>query len=140
VIPAPGCRLFASFVPSQPANRLGNPIIWWYNAPMPKRPLRPCSHYGCPMLVVSGYCAVHQRDKWEREKNRPSARGRGYDTNWDKFSRHYKRLYPLCVRCGRPAYVVHHIVPLSDGGDKYNPNNLASLCRHCHNVVHHIAS
>lgn len=43
----------------------------------------------------------------------------------------------LCVRCGRPATEVHHIVHLSPAniGDPkitMNPNNLISVCRDCH--------
>lgn len=43
----------------------------------------------------------------------------------------------LCVRCGKPAEEVHHIIHLSpsnidDPSVTMDPNNLRSLCRECH--------
>ncbi|MBF0439373.1 MAG: HNH endonuclease [Magnetococcales bacterium] len=31
------------------------------------------------------------------------------------------------------ATVVDHIVPIKDGGQKFDPNNFRSLCVSCHN-------
>ena len=42
-----------------------------------------------------------------------------------------------CKRCGRAGSLeVHHLKPLEDGGEPYNPNNLESICRGCHIQVH----
>lgn len=43
-----------------------------------------------------------------------------------------------CQNCGRTntELHVHHIVPLKDGGSN-NPENLATLCKECHNAIHH---
>lgn len=43
----------------------------------------------------------------------------------------------LCVKCGKPAEEVHHIIHLSpknisDINITLNPDNLISLCRDCH--------
>lgn len=52
-----------------------------------------------------------------------------------------KRDKYLCVRCGKPAEEVHHIVHLSpknigDVNVTMNPDNLICLCRDCHFEIH----
>ena len=39
-----------------------------------------------------------------------------------------------CVRCGASGreYEIDHIVPLSDGGHPFDPDNLQRLCTRCH--------
>src|SRR5262245_53777850 len=62
-------------------------------------------------------------------------------TWWDRTSRRYRQLHPLCERClalGRvaAAYDVEHIIP--HRGDRrllMNHSNLQSLCERCHNAV-----
>lgn len=44
---------------------------------------------------------------------------------------------PFCEECLKKgervkATMVDHIVPIKQGGDKYNPSNLQSLCWACH--------
>lgn len=42
-----------------------------------------------------------------------------------------------CQCCGNPnKFGVHHIVPVSDGGDETDPGNLITLCKSCENQVH----
>ena len=42
-----------------------------------------------------------------------------------------------CARCGRAARLaVHHVRPLSEGGDPYNPENLETVCPACHAEAH----
>jgi len=41
---------------------------------------------------------------------------------------------PLCRECGEPARVVDHIERISIGGERYDQNNLQSLCDLCHNA------
>lgn len=49
---------------------------------------------------------------------------------------------PLCQRCKpkgilKPAYIVHHIQPLDDGGEQLFQDNLMSLCSEgCHRAEH----
>lgn len=38
---------------------------------------------------------------------------------------------PACEYCGEPATCVDHRVPLSRGGDPFDPANLAPSCRAC---------
>ena len=40
---------------------------------------------------------------------------------------------PLCRDCGKPATVVDHIRPISDGGARLDIENLQPLCFKCHN-------
>jgi 5-methylcytosine-specific restriction protein A len=45
---------------------------------------------------------------------------------------------PLCVLClGRERYVqatvVDHVLPIKDGGERFESCNLQSLCVSCHN-------
>ena len=51
------------------------------------------------------------------------------------------RDFNLCVRCGRAAEEVHHIVRLNPQNIKdplvaLNPDNLESLCHECHTAEH----
>lgn len=42
---------------------------------------------------------------------------------------------PICKYCGEKAEHVHHIIPLSLGGDN-REDNLISLCSTCHGKIH----
>ena len=63
---------------------------------------------------------------------------RGYDYKWQQTAKRYRKRYPLCEDCEeqgrmRRASEVHHIV--KHGGNPvllYDPSNLRSLCRTCH--------
>ena len=77
------------------------------------------------------------------DTNRASARQRGYDTTWEKFSRQYRSDHPLCVRClgfrrTEPAAVVDHIRPHRGNMALFwDVSNLQSLCARCHNHKTH---
>lgn len=56
---------------------------------------------------------------------------------WRKFSRFYKDKHPLCVACEKegivgPAEVADHIQRIEDGGEKFDENNIQSLCNSHH--------
>jgi 5-methylcytosine-specific restriction endonuclease McrA len=42
---------------------------------------------------------------------------------------------PPCLRCERPAEVLHHVIRQSQGGTN-DPDNLINLCGGCHDYVH----
>jgi 5-methylcytosine-specific restriction protein A len=113
---------------------------------MPQRAARPCSQPGCPALVhVGRYCLQHQRerqvaanvvrDRYEQRTQRGTAAERGYDAGWQEISKRYLAAHPWCQRCGQRAVLVHHRVPIAQGGTN-DESNLASSCQSCHNKVH----
>lgn len=108
---------------------------------MPTKPKTHCSWGRCPETTTERYCPTHREKKWSGEQDRPSASERGYDARWQKVRQMYARKNLLCERClenGRTVAVeeVHHIVPIKDGGARYDLKNLQSLCKSCHQREH----
>lgn len=112
--------------------------------PMPTKPKRPCRYGGCPNLTDSktGYCEEH-RSLMQRHYEY-FARGYNqherYGSSWKKIRDRYITAHPLCEMCqshGRykEAQLVHHILPLADGGT-HDESNLQSLCISCHERIH----
>jgi 5-methylcytosine-specific restriction protein A len=84
--------------------------------------------------------AKQGRQSYERERG--SARDRGYTVAWDKAARHYKNLHPLCLGCQAVGWVtttavVDHVKPHK--GDKMLfwdvDNNWQPACDAHHSVV-----
>ena len=106
---------------------------------MPYRPNIPCRHPGCAALVPYGqkYCEKHKALHPEEVR---SASKRGYGKRWQKASREYLQVHPLCVLSMKkqpPRYVkatvVDHITP--HRGDQklfWDRSNWRSLCKQCH--------
>jgi 5-methylcytosine-specific restriction protein A len=110
---------------------------------MPYKHAKPCAAQSCRELVREGrWCNAHRPVRhrpWDEDKRRGNAAERGYDSQWRDFSKHYLAAHPLCRWCeedGRvtPAVLVDHIVPLDEGGAKYDPTNLQPLDRRCHGI------
>ncbi|WP_337513237.1 HNH endonuclease [Ruminococcus sp.] len=99
---------------------------------MPYKQRTQCRHPDCPVLIPVGskYCDAHRRQHKETVR---SAASRGYTSRWQRISRQYLRQHPLCVRCGRPAQVVDHIVP-HRGREQlfWDESNWQALCKACH--------
>jgi len=55
-----------------------------------------------------------------------------YTKEWKKFRMEYIKEHPFCVRCGKPAEIVDHIIPIKDGGALTSEQNSQSLCWACH--------
>jgi 5-methylcytosine-specific restriction enzyme A len=70
------------------------------------------------------------------DDDRPSAAERGYDSDWSKLRKQFLRQHPICAKCGRPAYIAHHIVPIDEGGKRLDDDNLMAMCRNCHEKHH----
>ena len=117
------------------------------------RPTRYCAWPKCGVRVSSGYCVDHAKTTYALDRaERGSSRERGYDTKWDKFSKHWRQQYPLCgqrpeglpptgdSQCQLAGVVtlgelVDHITPLHLAPDrKYDEQNLQTLCSNCHNL------
>jgi len=103
---------------------------------------RPCLQPGCPQLVTKGRCPQHAKKARDNyDTYRGSARKRGYDATWDKVSRTYRRKHPTCEDCKArgitaPVALVHHVVPLDQGGARLDHANLRSMCDACHQATH----
>lgn len=72
--------------------------------------------------------------KAKHDQNRPNARDRGYDHNWDKARLDFLNRLPTCRFCKEPATVVDHIKPHK--GDPrlfWDRTNWQPLCAHHHN-------
>ena len=106
---------------------------------MAMKPLRPCRHPGCGVLVPGGYCAAHQPPK----KDRRSAEAQTW--RWMYGTEDWKRLRgdqllrePFCRECARRgvrrrATDVDHIRDhKGDWAVFTDPENLESLCHSCH--------
>lgn len=57
---------------------------------------------------------------------------------WRSFSKHCRLESPYCVMCEkggiiRVGNVSDHIIPVSQGGEIYDRNNVQTLCHSCHN-------
>jgi len=113
---------------------------------VPTSPPRACNSNGCAALVYArsdrGRCPEH-RTAWftEDRTRRGSANERGYTHLWRKVRARKLARNPVCERCdehGRTtgAAMVHHIQPISRGGDRLRMSNLQALCRPCHDAVH----
>jgi 5-methylcytosine-specific restriction protein A len=107
---------------------------------MSGRPMRRCPVIGCPTLVVSGRCAVHQQQRRrESDARRPNANQRLYTTAWSKARTAYLAKHPLCVTClslgqHKPATVVDHSTP--HRGDQtifWDSSRWVGLCARHHN-------
>jgi len=103
---------------------------------------RLCSEPGCPEppRPSKGKCHKHARE-YERERSRrrraraKDAQGRSvYRTAmWLHRRRQVLHEQPICAICEkRLATEVDHIIPLSEGGDPYDPEGLRGLCSPCH--------
>jgi len=104
---------------------------------MPSAAPRVCQ---CGKVVpADARCACQrQRDKERKarhDQRRPSARARGYTSDWQKEAVAYLALHPVCQRegCSTPSAVVDHIKP--HRGDRrlfWDRRNWQALCRPCH--------
>lgn len=100
---------------------------------MPRKPLKPCKHQGCPELTDKEFCKNH-RELYERK----SASERGYNNRWRKARKRFLKQNPLCVHCKEDgkltrATVVDHIKP--HRGDMtlfWDESNWQPLCKKCH--------
>ena len=111
---------------------------------MPRKPKRPCRYPGCPNLTdhKSSWCDEHEKKMQQHYEH--FARGynhqKRYGGSWPKVRARYLHAHPLCERCaaaGRyvKATLVHHILPLAEGGT-HDEANLQALCVSCHEQIH----
>lgn len=82
------------------------------------------------MLVTFG----HRSLEWDipAPRNTPT---RGYYTMWTPQAPRVVGIINLGKRPDWPKLEMHHVLPVSEGGDD-NPDNLITLCRPCHLARH----
>lgn len=111
----------------------------------PQWPPRPCTFLGCAALVQGGSrCPAHpyaprvyDQQARDYDRERGSARERGYGHVWKRVRDAHLRRQPLCQYCllegvVKAAEMVDHIVEIKDGGARFKTSNLQSLCNSCH--------
>lgn len=74
----------------------------------------------------------YRRVRGAHREARGGATERGYDIKWQRVREAILAMHPGCDECGAPATEVHHIVPLDEGGSRYEWSNLRPLCHRCH--------
>jgi len=104
---------------------------------MPFKPKKPCAFPLCAELTHDRYCERHKRvvDKQYNSHERDKAAASFYskDARWLAIRKKKLQATPTCEECKfEKATTVDHIKPISQGGDKYDWNNLQSMCRRCH--------
>lgn len=101
-----------------------------------------CRSVGCRNFQTkNGYCDQHQYKVVDYRTQHTATRPEAYDHEWNKVRLAYIAEHPLCEDCNArgkttPAREVHHIIPLADGGDRTDWNNLVALCSYCHHQRH----
>ena len=110
---------------------------------MPRAAPTPCRHPGCPVLLTQpGYCAQHQaavhRDYGRARRAFDTERTFYQSAAWRVVRAAFLRAHPLCRECAScglkvAARVVDHVLPLKDGGERFDWINLQALCVSCHN-------
>lgn len=99
-------------------------------------------------ITSRAYCERHLLEHTEREnlrkqkyqelqRRQDAAAEERYQfyksPRWRKLRKLHLASEPLCRECGAPARVVDHIERIAAGGDRYDQNNLQSMCDTCHN-------
>ena len=110
---------------------------------MPRKPKQPCAYPGCPRLSDGRYCEEHRKlvaRQYEKYTRDPAVKKK-YGSQWRRIRASYVLRHPFCEECLKrgilvPVDEVHHIVPVARGGT-HEERNLQSLCRSCHNKIHH---
>jgi 5-methylcytosine-specific restriction endonuclease McrA len=96
--------------------------------------LKVCAEAGCTRLIESSRCEQHkriERQDAEHHKFYESAA-------WRKFRLWYAARHPKqCTMCMQHTtrVALDHIVPILQGGERFNENNVRWLCFRCHNKV-----
>lgn len=106
---------------------------------MAMKPLRPCRHPGCCVLVTDGYCETHRpRRTCDRSAEAQSWRWMYGTPEWAQLRGDQLLLEPFCRECARKglrvwATDVDHVMDHKGNWAIFtDPNNLESLCHSCH--------
>ena len=98
----------------------------------------PCVEVGCfNLATVKGRCPqcqlIRGGGRVTYDKQRGSARERGYDKRWEKRRRWHLEAEPFCRVCGVPGNEVDHVIPHRGAQWLFDlKGNLQTLCKHHH--------
>ena len=107
---------------------------------MPYKPKRACAVPGCPNLTAGSRCDEHRRqvDLDYKHSRTDIDEQRFYQSAlWRRVRRVKLAKDPLCELCLEAGLIhkteiVHHIVPIKDGGAPLDLDNLRSACKSHH--------
>lgn len=90
-------------------------------------------HITKEMLSEKGMLDVQ---KYSKQEN-----GFYKSTEWRHERQKYKSLHPFCEVCLKDGMkikseIVHHITPISQGGARFDLNNLLAICKKCYKEIH----
>ena len=93
-----------------------------------------CKHPGCNNLIDPNerYCKEHKRERWRGTRSNYNRNPLYNTAKWRRLSKYMLAKFPLCKVCNVPAAHVDHIVPVVQGGQAFNEENLQTLCVSCH--------
>lgn len=101
--------------------------------------LRPCN--GCSVWIPKdgpSRCPDCKSKSYQESDEKSSRERQFYQTKgWKSLRKLHLSREPLCRKCREkgdtvPAREVDHIIPLRDGGDIFDEENLQSLCKPHH--------
>lgn len=111
---------------------------------MPRMMPKMCDRPMCNELVPGGvrYCDKHRKDdfrlrtKLKRERD-PKSISFYNSPEWRRVRLAHLKREPFCRECkisGQDTFaeMVDHILPIQQGGARFDPQNLQSLCNRCH--------
>ena len=112
-----------------------------YSYTVPKEP-RKFPDYGNGKCLYCGadltgrqtkYCSPHHGDLYRRDT------ATYYVVSWQEYrDKIIKRDKRKCQDCGSHQQLeVHHILPISEGGEVFEDDNCITLCFKCHRARHH---
>jgi 5-methylcytosine-specific restriction protein A len=95
-------------------------------------PIRAPSLRSCGCIVRSGALCQHAAARRAaNDQNRPSARVRGYDTEYERAAAEFLQNRRTCA-CGRPATVVMHVISIRKRPDlRLDRTNWLPGCKSC---------
>ena len=107
---------------------------------MPFKPKKPCRHPGCPELTSETFCEKHKKESnrvYNLYKRDELSRTFYRTPKWVETRKRKLQLSPFCEECRKggtivPGKIVDHIIPIKQGGEPFDLNNLQTLCWSCH--------
>lgn len=107
---------------------------------MPYKPKKPCRFPNCPELTNETFCDKHRKEdnKIYNQYKRDELSKTFYRTKeWRDIRQKKLKISPLCEECKKNGTlvigkIVDHIIPIKQGGEPYNLENLQTLCWSCH--------